>query len=234
MALPKLSTPLFEVKLPSTGKKIHYRPFTVKEEKVLLIARESEDIDQAILAMKQIINNCVPDLDVEKLPTFDLEFLLLNIRARSVNNVISFKIKDPETSEEVDLDVDINDINVYFDKAHSKKIQLEDGMVLLMKYPNINMLKEIVEAAGGKSSEKMFKLMASCFDTLSTQEEVYKMSEYSEQEIEEFVDSMSSKNLSDIKQFFDTMPVLKYEKKYRTSDGKEKTFVMQGTETFFI
>lgn len=234
MALPKLNTPLFELKLPSTGKKIQYRPFTVKEEKILLIAQESNDIDQAVLAMKQIINNCVPDVDVEKLPTFDLEFLLLNIRARSVNNLINFKIKDNETGEEIDLEVDVNDIQVYFDKNHSKKIELQDGMILLMKYPNVNYLKEIVEATQSKDRERMFKLMASCFDTLSTKEDVYKMSEYSEEEIEEFVNSMSSKNLKDIKEFFDTMPVLKYEKKYRTKGGKEKTFVMQGTETFFI
>jgi hypothetical protein len=234
MALPKLNQPLFEITIPSQKRKVKYKPFTVKEEKILLIAQESKDIDQIILAIKQIINNCVMEIDVDKLAIFDLEYLLINIRSQSVGNIFSFKIKDPDTEETVDLEIDIADINVKFDEKHTNRIQLADDTILIMKYPTAGQLKEIVNLSQNGSTEGMFNLMTSCFDILAVDEEIYKFSEYSNKEILEFTDSMSAKNIQDVKVFFETMPTMYYEKKYRNSKGEEKTFVVKGTETFFI
>jgi hypothetical protein len=234
MALPKLSQPLFEIKIPSTGKKTTFVPFTVKEEKILLIAQESKELDQMILAIKQILNNCIQDIDVDKLAIFDLEYLLINVRAQSVSNVFNFKIKDPETEEEIELEVDINDISVKFDENHTNKISLNDNTILVMKYPSVAQLKDIMEVSQKGGSEKIFNLMTSCFDMLAVDEDVYKFSEYTKAEVESFADSMSAKNIQDVKKFFETMPTMYYEKKYRNSKGTEKTFTVKGTETFFI
>lgn len=234
MSLPKLNQPLFELTIPSLKKKVTYRPFTVKEEKILLIAQESKDIDQIILAIKQIINNCVEDIDVDKLAVFDLEYILINIRAKSVNNTFTFRINDPDTKEDVELEIDVNDIEVSFNPNHTKKIKLDDETYLIMKYPAANQLKQIVEISQNNTSEKMFDLMVSCFESIASGESVYKLKDHTEEEIEDFVNSMSSKNVSDIKKFFETMPSMSYEKKYRNSKGEEKTFLVKGTETFFI
>jgi hypothetical protein len=234
MALPKLNTPLFELAVPSSGKKVKYKPFTVKEEKILLIAQESKSVDQIILAIKQIINNCVFDLNVEDVTTFDLEYIMLHLRSKSVSNIINFTITDPDTKEEIELEIDVNEISVYFDPDHNNKIQLDDSTVLIMKYPRVDQLKQISEASQEKNTEKTFNLMIECFDYIVSGEEIYKLNEFSKKEIDEFVDSMSSKNLQDVKKFFDMMPSLSYEKQYTTKDGKQKTFKIKGTETFFI
>lgn len=234
MGLPKLDSPIFEIQIPSTKQTVTYTPFTVKEEKILLIAQESKDPGQMILAIKQILNNCLHDVDVDKLAIFDLEYLLINLRAQSVNNVMSFTIEDPDTKEEIELEIDINDIDVQFDENHTNKIQLNDHTVLLMKYPSTEQLKEIMELAENSNTEKMFDLMVSCFDVLGLGEDTYKFSEYTKAEIMEFAESMSSKSIQEVRKFFDTMPALHYEKKYKNSKGEEKTFVVKGTETFFI
>jgi hypothetical protein len=234
MALPKLNQPLFEVTIPSTKQKVTFRPFTVKEEKILLIAQESKEVDQLILAIKQIITNCIDGIDVDKLAIFDLEYLLINIRAKSVDNTFSFKIKDPDTSEEIELELDIGEIEVKFDPTHTKKIKLNPETFLIMKYPSVKQLKQIVELSQQNNSQKLFEMMISCFDSIASGDSVYKLTDHTEQEIEEFVNSMSSKNIADVKQFFETMPSMSYEKKYKNKLGEEKTFVVRGTETFFI
>ena len=136
MGLPKIDLPLFETKLLSTGKKkIKYRPFTVKEEKILLIAQESDDIEQVILAIKQIIGNCCPDVNVDELPMFDLEYLLLQIRGKSVNNVITFQITDPDTEKPVMLELNIDEIEITKPEGHSAEIPLGEDSYLVMRYP---------------------------------------------------------------------------------------------------
>jgi hypothetical protein len=236
MSLPKLNQPLFQLEIPSTKQKISYRPFTVKEEKILLIAQESKDTDQIILAIKQILNNCIQDqINVDNLAIFDLEYILINIRAKSVNNMFTFKIKDPDTEEQIELEVDIADIEVQVPEDHTKKIQLDENTVLVMKYPSTGQLKQIMNiSTNNENPEEIFNLMASCFDTLGIGEEIYKFVDYSKKEIEEFAESMSGKNIQDVKKFFETMPSMHYEKKYKNSKGDVKTFVVRGTETFFI
>jgi hypothetical protein len=231
MGLPKIDLPLFELEVPSTGKKIKYRPFTVKEEKILLIAQESKDIDQIVLSIKQVINNCAPDIDTDNLALFDLEYILLHIRAKSVNNVIEFKIKDPSTGEEIELSLDIHEIKLKHNEDHNKIIRLNEDSCIVMRYPSINEIKDISKL---KSQESIFNVMISCIDKIEFKDEVYIASEYTREELVEFVDGLTSTDIKLIETFFETIPVLKFETNYMNSKGEKKTFVVEGMETFFI
>ena len=233
MALPKIDLPLFELVIPSTGKKARYRPFTVKEEKILLIAQESKDPKQVILAIKQILNNCLQDIDVDTLAAFDLQYLLLNIRAKSVNNEVTFNIKDPETDETIELTIDVNEIEMKKFPDHTKMIKINDTIQLQMRYPKIDYL-ENVSVEEEKNSDQLVKIMTECIDSVIEGEEVYKLNDFSPKEINEFLDSLTSDIVMKIQKFFNTMPVLRYEKKYKNNLGHEKTFIAEGLETFFI
>jgi hypothetical protein len=223
MSLPKIELPLFELTVPSSGKKVKYRPYNVREEKILLVAQESDDIDQTILAIKQIITNCVYDLDVNEIPMFDLEYIMLNIRAKSVNNEIEFNIIDNETDETVTLKLDINNIKLIQNEKHSKKIDLDNHYTLIMKYPTIDKIN---------SGED---LVINCIDVLVSNdgEKVYKLSEYTKEEIEKFIEELNPKNIDSIKDFFKTIPVLKVEIPYKDKTGVDKTFVLEGLSNFF-
>lgn len=231
MGLPKIDLPLFELTQPSTGKKIKYRPFTVKEEKILLIAQESGDIDQIVLSIKQVINNCAAEVDVDKLAMFDLEYIILHIRAKSVNNVIQFKIKDPTTREEVELTLDISEIKLKKPDGHNKIIKINDDSSLVMRYPTLNEIKNISKS---KSNESIFDIMVSCIDRIEFGDEVHIASDYTREELVQFVDGLTSVSIKSIEKFFDTIPVLKFEKRYTNTNGEDKTFVVEGMETFFI
>ena len=231
MALPKIELPLFELEVPSTGKKVKYRAFTVKEEKILLIAQESKDIDQIILAMKQIVSNCVHDVDPDKLATFDMEYIVINIRSKSVNNVIEFNIRDPDTKEQIPLSMNLDEIRVKFNPDHSNIIKINDDSVLLMRYPTINELHTLAKT---KTKEAIFNTMVARIDRIESGGAVYMTSEYAKEELIEFVDSLSNNTLDQMKKFFDTLPVLRFECKYKNKNGAEKTFVVEGMETFFI
>jgi hypothetical protein len=235
MGLPKINLPLFELTQPSTGKKIKYRPFTVKEEKILLTAQESKDVDQIVLAIKQIINNCFIGVDVEKLPMFDLEYMLINVRAKSVNNIIKFSINDPDTDEKIDLAINVDDIKVLYREGHSNKIDVNDEYTLIMRYLSVNELRDIAKEKEINQS-KLFDIFIKCIDSLAskTSDEIYKFADFSESEVKEFVENLDTSAMTSIQRFFDTTPVMRFEVKYKTSDGTSKTFVMEGVESFFI
>ncbi len=147
MALPKIDLPIFDLTLPSTGEKIKYRPFTVKEEKILLVAQEAADPRQEMLAAKQIINNCLIDGNIEDLAMFDAEYILINLRGKSVENTAAFTIKDPDTEEEVQLELDIDAIKIKKNDEHTNKIRINDEYVLFLKYPKINEFIKIFDYA---------------------------------------------------------------------------------------
>jgi len=236
MALPKIDLPLFELVLPSTGKKVKYRPFTVKEEKILLIAQESKDVKQILLAIKQILGNCLQDINVETLATFDLEYVLLNIRAKSVNDEITFSVKDPDTEEKVELTININEVEIKRFEGHNKVIQVSDDIVFQMKYPSISYLETLKVSAEGEeenNSDSIMAVMKECIGVIAQGDQVFKFEDFTEKEVNDFIESLSSDIVMKIKKFFDTIPVMRYEKKYRDKTGKEKTFVAQGMETFF-
>jgi hypothetical protein len=236
MGLPKIDQPLFELTVPSTEKKINFRPFTVKEEKILLIARESNEMTQVVLAIKQIINNCCPDLDVDTLAVFDLEYLMLQLRAKSVNNEIKFTITDPDTEEQVELVVDVDDIQITRNPDHSKKVELNDQYFMMMRYPSINELSNLQGLGGEEPAESiLFNTMISCIETLvdESTDEVYNFNEFSQEEIEEFVSQFTSSAVKQLQEFFATAPKMKYSAPYKDSTGKDKTFNMEGLDTFF-
>ena len=234
MGLPKIDLPVFETKLISTGrKKIKYRPFTVKEEKILLIAQESDEIDQIILAIKQIIGNCCSDVVAEDLPMFDLEYLLLQIRGKSVNNVIEFQITDPETEKPVTLELDIADVEITKPKGHNREIPLGEDSYLVMRYPKLEEVTKFFDAEQDQA-KNVYDVMLACIDTVVEGDTIHKLDSFTDEEVLEFVDSFSTQTVEEIKTFFDTVPVLRCEQTYTNANGDEKKVILEGVETFFI
>jgi len=233
MALPKIDLPISELTLPSTGEKIKYRPFTVKEEKILLVAQESNDPEQEILAAKQVLNNCLIDKDVSRLAMFDLEYILLTLRARSVDNAITFTIKDPETKESVDLNLNIDQVQVMRDPEHTNEIKINEDYTLYLKYPTIDQFIQIVKMNPNDPLVSYF-IMISCLDKLASIDEVFEFSKYTGKEVDEFMENVSGEVIKGIQKFFETMPKLRHEIKYTNKEGNEKTFVLEGMRSFFI
>lgn len=233
MALPKIDLPIFELTLPSTLKKVKYRPFTVKEEKILLIAQESNDAEQEILGAKQIVNNCLIDVDVSDLPMFDLEYVMLVLRARSVDNKIEFTVRDPETEEKVDLELDIDAVKLVRDDSHTNKIKVNDDYYLFLKYPTIDEFVVISKLSANDPLANYF-VMISCLDNLASEDEVHYFKDYSPEEIDAFMDDMSGDVVQGITRFFETMPKLRHEIKYTNNKDTEQTFVLEGMRSFFI
>lgn len=236
MALPKIEKPIYEIEIPSTGKKVKYTPFTVKEEKILLTAQESKDSAQIILSIMQILNNCVFDIDVNSLAIFDIEFLLLTLRSKSVDNVVEFEIKDPDTEEQIKLSVNLSEVKISKDETHTNRVDINDQYVLFLKYPGINEFKAMVkESTQSITADESYDILFSCLDKLvSKDDSVYKFSDFSKAEITEFIESLQSDVIQKIKNFIETMPRVRHEVQYKNSNGDMKTFVIQGTESFFI
>lgn len=231
MALPKIDQPLFDLTIPSTKQKIKFRPFTVKEEKILLMAQEGKDDEGIINAIKQVINNCVQtDIDVEQLAIFDLEFLLINIRSKSVNNMVEFAIDDE--GEEIKLTVNLDDISVIETEGHTSTLKIRDDVALVMRYPDIRSISKMMN--GDVDTEAMFTIMMHCIDMIAVGEETYIMKDNTLEEQIEFVESLTSDTIDKIKQFFDTMPTVKCDIPYTKKDGTEKIFSLKGLDAFFI
>lgn len=234
MALPKIQHPLFNITIPSTGKKTQFRPFTVKEEKILLTAQESKEISQIVLAIQQIITNCVVDVNADKLSTFDVEYILLKIRSVSVGNEINVSFIDNETEEKIMLTIDTEEIDVKTFEGHDPLIKVDDSVYLKMAYPKIKSLDFLQDELTDKEKqEKLFQTMVSCIDQVVNGEEVLTLSDFTEEEVNDFVNSLSSGTIQDIKNFFETMPKVRIEKEYAVN-GKKKMFVVEGMETFFM
>lgn len=233
MALPKIDLPLYELALPSSGKKVQYRPFTVKEEKILLTAQQSKDPDQIVTAIKQIVNNCVSNYDIDKLALFDLEYLLINIRSKSVDNNVEFEIEDPDTKEKVKLVLNLENVKVYRDEKHTNQIKVDDTYTLFLKYPTIDDFSEIIKK-NELSPEKSYEILISCIDKLASENEVYNFKDFTKKQVDEFIDSLHADVTKKIKTFFDTMPKVRHEMPYKNSKGEDKVFTIQGTQSFFM
>lgn len=233
MALPKIDLPVAELTLPSTGEKVKYRPFTVKEEKILLVAQESNDPGAEILSLKQVINNCLIDKDVSELAMFDLEYILLLLRARSVDNSIKFAIKDPDTEESVDLELDIDKVQFTRTEGHTNEIRINETYSLFLKYPTIDEFIKIAELDPEDPLVNYF-IVTSCLDYVASEDELHKFADYSNEDIDSFMDDLNGDVIKGIQKFFDTMPKLRHEIKYKNKLGDEKTFVIEGMRSFFI
>jgi len=240
MPLPKIATPSYELELPSTGKTIQYRPFLVKEEKLLVIALESQDTKQITNAIKAVIRSCVltKSVKVENLPTFDIEFLFLNIRGKSVGEDIDVKIICPDDEEtEVTINVNLDDIKVQKSEGHSKQIKLDKDLMMELKYPSLN---EFVKSnfdpndTDRSAMDQSFDLISTCIDKIYNEDEVWAASDCTKKEIKDFLESMNSSQFKQIETFFDTMPKLSHSMKVTNPKTKvESDVVLEGLASFF-
>ena len=238
MPLPKISTPTYELELPSTGETIQYRPFLVKEEKLLLLALESEDTKQITTAVKNVIKSCVntKNIKVEQLPTFDIEYLFLNIRAKSVSEEVEVNIicpDDGETTASVTIQVD--EIEVQKNPDHTKNIQVDDDIMMEMRYPSLDQfIKSNFDLTSENTMEQSFDLVVSCIDKIYTKEEVWSSSDVTKKELNEFLEQMNSSQFKQIEKFFETMPKLSHTIKVKNPVTKvESEVVLEGLSSFF-
>ena len=238
MPLPKISTPTYEIELPSTGQTIKFRPFLVKEEKLLVLALETEDTKQITNGIKTVIKNCIETkgVKVEELPTFDIEYLFLNIRGKSVGEDIEVNIICPDDGETtVPIKINIDDIGVKKNENHSTKIKIDDEIMMEMKYPSLDQfIKSNFDFNDSSPIEQSFDLISSCIDKIYTEEEVWTVSDVSKKEITEFLDQMNSSQFKEIEKFFETMPKLSHTIKVKNPKTKvESEVVLEGLSSFF-
>jgi len=233
MSLPKIQYPIFELTLPSNKETVTYRPFTVKEEKLLLISQESEDQKERIRAMRQIVNNCCFNLsqDIGLLPSFDLEYCFLKIRSKSVGNIVELKYRDLTDNKIYNFEVDLDELEVIFNENHKTAIKINDDLGIIMKYPTVELLNNIKTDI--EDPETIFEVIKKCVATIYDEDNTYDTKDYTNEEITEFVESIPAKAFEDITAFFETIPVLKHELHYKDSDGTDKTITLQGIDDFF-
>ena len=238
MGLPKISTPTYELELPSTEQPVKYRPFLVKEEKLLVIALESEDTKQITNAIKTVIKNCIltKDIKVETLPTFDIEFLFLNIRGKSVGEQVDVNIICPDDNEtNVSVSINLDDIKVQKSEEHTNKIKVDRKIMMEMKYPSLEQfIKNNFDFDDKNAMDQSFDLIASCIDKIYTEDEVWSTSDVTKKEVTEFLESMNSSQFKDIEKFFETMPKLSHTIKVKNPKTEVESEVsLEGLASFF-
>ena len=240
MPLPKIATPQYTLDLPSTGKSIKYRPFLVKEEKILILALESEDVKQITSAIKQILKDCIitKGIKVEELPTFDIEYIFLHVRGRSVGEAIELIVTcSDDGTTEVPVKVYIDEIQVQKDPNHSTDINLGDGLVLRMKYPSLN---EFIQNNFDFSSndfssiERSFDIVSSCIDMVFNADESWAASDCTKKELNDWIETLTSQQFKEVEKFFNTMPKLAHTFKVTNPNTKEESEVtLEGLTSFF-
>ena len=240
MPLPKIATPSYELELPSTGKTISYRPFLVKEEKLLVIALESEDTKQITNAIKAVIKSCVltKGIKVETLPTFDIEFLFLNIRGKSVGEEIDVNLICPDDQEtEVGVSISLDDIEVQKPEGHTNQVKLDNDLMMELKYPSLNeFIKNNFDPNDTTKNpmDQSFDLIGSCISKIYNQDEVWAAADCSKKELNDFLDSMNSNQFKEVEKFFETMPKLSHTVKVTNPKTKvESDVVLEGLASFF-
>ena len=238
MPLPKISTPTYELELPSTGQTIKYRPFLVREEKLLVLALESEDTKQITNAIKTVIKNCIETkgIKVESLPTFDIEYLFLNIRGKSVGEEIEVNIIFPDDEETlVPVKIDVDDIKVQKNPDHNKQIKVDESIMMEMKYPSLDQfIKSNFDFTSDNTMDQSFDLISSCIDKIYTEDEVWATSDVTKKELIEFLDQMNSSQFKEIEKFFETMPKLSHKVKVKNPNTEvESEVTLEGLSSFF-
>ena len=232
MSLPKISYPLFDVVIPSSSKSIKMRPFLVKEEKILLTAQSSGDPRDVVLAIKQVVNNCIVDpVDIEVLTTFDLEYLFVKLRARSINNIIDVTYNDPEDQQSYKLSIDLDKVEIQRDERHNPNIQINDDLGLVLRYPKTDMLQSLEKAES--EVDIYFEVIKYCIDKIYDADSVYETKEVSDEELTEFITSLDVTTFKQIQLFLETAPKLHYEATYTNSLGTVRKVVLQNLNDFF-
>jgi hypothetical protein len=244
MALPKIDVPIYDVKIPSSGKIIRFRPFTVKEEKLFLMAAQGDDTKTSINTIIQVLNNCIlDDIDIEKMPLFDIEFLFLNLRARSISEVVELSYKcnnivneengaEKRCNNVVNINVNVLEIQPSIDPAHTTKIELSDKLGLVMRYPNMNFLGTDVSR---DEFSIVIDLILDCIEYIYDDEAIYYSKDSTKEELTDFLDSLPSKDLEKIKSFFDTLPKMKKDLDFNCNKcGHTEKITLEGIESFFV
>jgi len=233
MALPQLNTSTYELELPSTGDKVKYRPFLVKEQKLLMIAQESDEENQIERAFAEIISSCTfGEIDPYKMPLFDVEFIFLRVRGKSVGEKIKLNLLCPDDNETtVPVEIDLEDINVLMKEDHTNKIDLTDDISVVMKYPTLNSMSNF-DSQGEVIS--IFDMVKNCIDEIHSGEEIYNAIDVTDKELEEFIGNMSTQNFEDVATFFETMPKLQHAVNVKNPKTKKKgEILLEGMQSFF-
>ena len=245
MAFPKLDVPVYEVKLISTGKKIRIRPFLIKEQKLFLMASESKDVNEIMSTIKQVLRNCIlDDIDIDKLPTFDLEYLFLNLRARSVDEVVELKYKCNNKVEKeegktascgnlVELSINLLEIKPTIHPEHSTKVPLTEKFGIVLRYPTFNIIEKYNDRAN--NPDLIVEILAECIEYVYDSDTIHYSKDQTKEEIMEFVDNLQQKDLEKLKKFFDTVPELKKDIHFKCNKcGYEEDITIKGLQNFFV
>jgi hypothetical protein len=240
MPLPKIATPQYELILPSTGKTIKYRPFLVKEEKILILALESQDVKQITSAIKQVLKDCIitKGIKVEELPTFDIEYIFLNVRGKSVGEEIEIIVTCSDDGiTEVPVKIYIDEIQVQKDPEHSQEIKLDESLILKMKYPSLNeFIKNNFDFSSNdiSSIEKSFDIVSSCIDMVFNADECWSATDCTKKELNDWIETLTSQQFQEIEKFFNTMPKLAHTVKVTNPNTKvESEVILEGLTSFF-
>ena len=238
MPLPKINTPTYDLTLPSTGKKIKYRPFLVKEEKILIMALETEDISQITNAIVEILNDCIltKGVSVSKLATFDIEYLFLNVRAKSVGETVEVNVVCPDDNKtSVQMEINLDSIKVQKTKGHKNIVKLDDQYSMKLKYPSLDeFIDSNFESNEESDVDKSMNMITSCIEMVYDKEESWAASDSTQQELEEFIEQLNSKQFKSIENFFETMPKLSHKVKViNPTTEVESEVVLEGLASFF-
>jgi len=237
MALPMNTAPIYKLTVPSTGKEVEFRPFLIKEEKALLIAQQSEDPHVMLSSIKEVIKSCVKqDIDVDSLATFDIEYIFVKLRSKSVGEMIDLTLECDTCTDDkavAKVNIDLTKLNVSRNEKHTNNIKLFDDVGVMMKYPTIDIIKEL-ESAEENDYEKVFEIIGKCIDTVYNSSEVFHIKEQPEAETMEFLNNLTGEQFGKIREFFDTMPVLEHAIQYTCPVcNKEHNKLLRGLESFF-
>lgn len=246
MALPKINVPIYELKLISTGQTVRFRPFLVKEQKLFLMASESDDPKETIKTIKQVLRNCILDeIDIDTLPTFDLEYLFLNLRARSVEEVVELKYKcnnkitDEHGHSEVcdgvvDFKLNLLEIQPTKNPEHTDMVQLTEDLGVCLKYPTFDMIEKY-DSYDEDNADVMLQVLADCINYVYDKESIYYAKDQTREELMEFVEDLQQKDLEKLKVFFDSLPELKKDLHFKCPKcGYEENMVVKGLQNFFV
>lgn len=235
MALPTINTPRYKMKLPSDGRTVNYRPFLVKEEKILLIATEMGEQEEIMRAITQIIKDCTDIEDVNSLATFDIEFVFLQIRTKSVGEDVKVNVTCPDDGEtNVEVKIPLQEIKVQKDRKHSSQIKLGDDIILTMGYPNLETFVEMNFVEQAPSVEQIFEVAARCMKSIADAEQIYDCADSTKKELLEFLDGLTSSQFKKIQDFFDTMPKLKHKVTVKNPNtGVDNDIELEGLSAFF-
>lgn len=233
MALPKVAAPKFECTLPSDDTPIKFRPMLVKEEKILLMAQQSGEQKDIINATIDVVQSCIETegIDIANRAMVDLEYVFINIRAKSVGNVIDVKINDPDDGNSYEVKVDIDDLEIIKPEKINNKIDLGEGLGVILKHPSMKQISNI--SGNGSATDAIFDVIIASIDKIYDENDVYEASDHSKQELDDFLSSLSSSQFKMLQDFFETIPKISKKVSYQRKDGSTKEMVLEGLSDFF-